>query len=221
MNKTPRKFQWLVWGGLLVIIVGVTGAFAWSKLGQSDRPLPVIGQLPDFQLTNQDNEPVSLASLRGKVWIADVIFTSCPGPCTKMSGELEKLQAALPPGAPVRLVSLTSDPDNDTPAHLRDYAGKFDADTNRWWLLTGNKQQIRRLEVNDFKFVVQEKPPEQREIPDDLFIHSTWFMLVDRQGRLRGWTDSAGQLHAKFDLDDADVQAQMLSAIKQLLKEPS
>lgn len=221
MNKAPRKIEWLVWGGLVVVIAGVVGAFVWSKLNNSSKPLPVIGQIPDFHLTNQDNETVTLGSLRGKVWIADVIFTRCPGPCTGMSRELAKLQAALPAGEPIRLVSLTSDPDYDKPAQLKSYAGKFGADTNRWWFLTGDKRQIRRLEVNDFKFVVQEKQPEQREIPDDLFIHSTWFMLVDRQGRLRGWTDSAGQLHAKFDLDDDDAQAEMLSAIKQLLKEPS
>lgn len=220
MNRPAQKIEWLVWGGLAVVILGIGGAFVRSKLGAADRPLPVIGQIPDFNLTNQDNAPVKLASLRGQVWIADIIFTRCPGPCTKMSGEMAKLQSALPAGQPVRLVSLTSDPDYDTPAKLKEYAGKFGADANRWWFLTGKKAEIRSLAVNDFKFVVLEKTPEQREIPEDLFIHSTWFMLVDRQGRLRGWTDREGQLHAKFDLEDPDAQTQMLSAIRQLLKEP-
>ena len=220
MNKPGQKIEWLVWGGLVVVIAVIAGAFVWSKLGRADRPLPVIGQIPDFNLTNQNNEPVTPASLRGQVWVADIIFTRCPGPCTKMTREMAKLQAALPAGQPVRLVTFTSDPDYDTPAKLKEYAGKFGADTNRWWFLTGKKQEIRSLAVNDFKFVVVEKTPEQREIPEDLFIHSTWFVLVDKQGRLRGWTDREGQLHAKFDLDDPDVQAQMLAAIKQLLKEP-
>lgn len=221
MNSTPKKIAWLAWGGLVAVIVMVAGTFVWSKLGARERSMPVIGQLSAFNLTNQDNQPVTLADLRGKVWIADVIFTRCPGPCAKMSGAMAKLQAALPAGEPVRLVSLTSDPDYDTPAKLKTYAGKFGADAGRWWLLTGDKQAIRGLEVKDFKFVVQEKQPQEREIEDDLFIHSTSFMLVDRHGRLRGWTDRAGQFHAKFDLEDPDLQSEMLTAIRQLLKEPA
>jgi protein SCO1/2 len=219
MNKPARKIEWLVWGGLVVIIAVIGGAFAWSKFRAADKPLPVIGQLPNFNLTNQNNEPITLASLQGKVWIADVIFTRCPGPCAKMTRELAKLQAALPAGGDARLVTLTSDPEFDTPAKLKEYAKKFGADLDRWSFLTGNKPELRSLAVNDFKFVVLEKKPGDREVPEDLFVHSTWFVLVDRQGRLRGWLDSSNQIHAKFDLEDADVQAQMLSAIKQLLRE--
>jgi protein SCO1/2 len=221
VNDSSKKIEWLVWGGLIAVIAVVGIAFALSKLHESARPMPVLGQIPAFNLTNQNNEAVSLASLRGKVWVADIIFTRCPGPCAKMTRELAKLQAALPADGAVRLVSLTSDPEYDTAAKLKDYAGKFGTDANRWWFLTGNKKEIRSLAVNDFKFVVLDKEPKDREVPDDLFIHSTWFVIVDKQGRLRGWTDRDGQVHAKFDLEDADVQAQMLTAVKQLSKEPS
>ncbi len=75
--------------------------------------------------------------------------------------------------------------------------------------------------MNDFKFVVVEKKPEERSVPDDLFIHSTWFVLVDQQGRVRGWTDDDGSLHAYFDSDrPGDAQPEILSAIKPLLHEP-
>jgi protein SCO1/2 len=220
-KPSGKKTEWLTWGGLLLGGVVIAAVFAFPKFAAKNRPLPVIGQIADFNLTNQDNQPVTLASLRGEVWIADVIFTRCPGPCTRMSATLAQLQSALPAGQPVRLVSLTSDPDFDTPATLRKYADKFGCEAGRWWLLTGKKQQIRNLEVNDFKFTVVDKQLVEREVPDDLFIHSTSFMLVDRRGAVRGWTDGDGQLHAKFDLDDADVQKQMLSAIRQLLKEPA
>ena len=221
VNKSAQKIEWLVWSGLAVVMAVIVGAFAWSKLGAANKPLPVIGQISGFNLTNQNNQPVTLASLRGQVWVADVIFTRCPGPCAKMTRELAKLQAALPAGGAARLVSLTSDPEYDTPAKLKEYAGKFGADSGHWWFLTGNKPEIRSLAVNDFKFVVVEKKPEDRSVPNDLFIHSAWFVLVDRQGRLRGWTDRDGRTNAKFDLEDPEVQTQMLSAIKQLLKEPS
>lgn len=221
MSNSPKKLERLVWGGLIAIIVVIAGAFAWSKLRGPERPMPIIGQIPAFTLTNQNNEPVSPAKLRGQVWVADIIFTRCPGPCAKMTRELAKLQSALPAGAPVRLVSLTSDPDYDTPAKLKEYSAKFGTDSNRWWFLTGKKPEIRSLAVNDFKFVVLEKEPKDREVPDDLFIHSTWFVIVDKQGRLRGWTDKDGKVHAMFELEDPDVQSQMLAAIQQLSKEPS
>jgi protein SCO1/2 len=220
VNNSTKKIEWLVWGGLIAVIAVVGIAFAWSKLRESARPMPVLGQIPAFNLTNQNNEAVSAANLRGKVWVADIIFTRCPGPCAKMTREFAKLQAALPVDGAVRLVSLTSDPEYDTAAKLKEYAGKFGTDANRWWFLTGDKKEIGSLAVNDFKFVVLDKEPKDRDVPDDLFIHSTWFVIVDKQGRLRGWTDRDGQVHAKFDLEDADAQAQMLAAVKQLSKEP-
>lgn len=208
-------------GGLILIIAVIGGLYAWTKLGAGDRPLPVIAQLPDFKLTNQNNEPVSLADLRGKVWVADIIFTRCPGPCAQMTRNLAKLQGDLPVNQPVRLVTFTSDPDYDTPPILKKYADRFGADSNHWWFLTGNKQEIRRLAVNDFKFVVVEKKPEDRSVPEDLFIHSTYFDLVDKQGRVRGWTDREGRLHAYFDSEDPEARAEIRSAIKQLLRESS
>ncbi len=181
--------------------------------------MPVLGQLPDFVLTNQTGQTVSLADLRGQVWVADVIFTRCPGPCAKMTRHYAELQTALPANQPVKLVSFTSDPEYDTPKILNKYAERFGADSNRWWFLTGDKPQIRRLAVNDFKFVVVEKKPEERDVPEDLFLHSTWFVLVDRQGRVRGWTDKPGSLHAYYDSENPEERALIPAAIKRLLHE--
>jgi len=222
MNKPARKIEWLVWGGLVLIITVIAGAYAWSKLGASGRPLPVLAQLPDFTLTNQNNEPVSLASLRGQVWIADIIFVQCPVQCAKMTRRLAELQAVLPANQPVRLVSFTSYPEHDTPQILKKYASQFGADSHRWWFLTGDRREIRRLAVNDFKFVVVEKKPEEREVPEDLFIHSTYAVLVDQKGQVRGWTDRDGRLHAYFDLlEDPEAKSELLSATRQLLRKPS
>ncbi|MDB6068341.1 MAG: electron transport protein SCO1/SenC [Pedosphaera sp.] len=221
MNKPARSVEWLVWGGLVLIIAVIGTVFVSSELGPGGKPLPVIGQIPNFNLTNQNNEVVSLASLRGQVWVADIIFSRCPGPCAKMTRHFAELQAALPHGEPVRLVTFTSDPEYDSPAVLKKYSERFGADGSRWWFLTGNKPQIRSLAVNDFKFVVVDKDPKDRTVPDDLFIHSTWFALVDKQGRVRGWMDREGHEHAIFDSEDPDMQAQLLAAIKQLLHEPS
>jgi protein SCO1/2 len=203
----------------VLIIAVIAGAFAWTKLAHP-RPLPVIGQISHFDLTNQDNQPVTLPEMRGKVWIADVIFTRCAGPCPIMTHHMAELQAALPTNKPVRLVTFTSDPEYDTPPVLKRYAARFNADTNRWWFLTGPKSELRNLEINDFKFVVVEKKPGEQSTPQDLFIHSTWFVLVDQLGQVRGWTDAEGHLHAYFDSEDPAARAEILRAVQQLLREP-
>lgn len=204
-----------------MVIAAAGAALVRSKLAVADVPLPVIGQIPNFHLTNQNNETVSLASLSGKVWVADIIFTRCPGPCRTMTRVLAGLQSALSADQSVRFVTLTSDPDYDTPPVMQKFAAEFNADPARWWFLTGNKPEIRSLAVNDFKFVVVERKPEDRTVPDDLFIHSTWFALVDQQGRLRGWFDSDGHEHAIFESDDPGTPARLQAAIQQLLRQPA
>ncbi len=218
MNKPAKQVEWMVWGGLILIIAAIGGAFAWSRLGTTALELPVLGQLSDFHLTNQNNEPVCLADLRGKVWVADIIFSRCPGPCAKMTRHLNELQGALPATDAVRSVTLTSDPEYDTSAILKRYAEHYGADTKRWSFLTGDRKAIRELAVNDFKFVVVEKKPGERTVPDDLFIHSTFFVLVDAKGQIRGWKDRQGQLHAYFDSEDSAARAQLAAAVRQLLK---
>lgn len=220
MNTPPRHVGWIVWGGLVLVMAIVGASFVRSELAAPSLQLPVIGQLPDFHLTNQDNAAVSLSDLRGKVWVADIIFTRCPGPCRTITGEFAAMEPSLPGGDAVQLVTLTSDPDYDTPKMMKKFAAPFNADPARWSFLTGDKQEIRSLAVNDFKFVVVEKPAADRSVPDDLFIHSTWFALVDKQGCVRGWIDHTGHEHAVFESDDPEAQAQLQAAIKQLLRQP-
>src|SRR5438477_11578545 len=121
MNPRTRKTSWMVWGGLILLTATLLLAFLLAQLQTRmfRKPLPVYGQIADFSLTNQNGQAVSLASLHGHVWVADVIFTRCAGPCLKMSRQMKDLQAALPPNSHARLVTLTTDPDFDTTSVLR------------------------------------------------------------------------------------------------------
>jgi protein SCO1 len=179
------------------------------------QPLPVIGPIADFTLTNQNGRAVSLADLRGRVWIADIIFTRCPGPCLKMTRQMKELQDALPPGSRTQLVSLTTDADFDTPPVLKAYAERFQADTNRWMFLTGPKRAIANLAIDSLKLTAIEKKPEERESPQDLFVHSTIFVLADTQARLRGVFETTGE-----GIDPQQVKTQILAAVSQLEREP-
>src|SRR5262245_27776851 len=144
MNNPPRSVQILVWGGLALIIAAIAGAFVVSKLKPATpatpvvAPLPIIGPIADFALTNQNNERVILADLRGCVWVADIIFTRCPGPCARMTSQMKELQAALPSTSATKLVSLTTDAGFDTPPVLQKYATRFDVSPSNWIFLTGN-----------------------------------------------------------------------------------
>lgn len=192
--------------------------------------LPVICQLDDFSMTNHLGQTVRRADLLGQVWVADVIFTRCPGPCATMTGRMADLQASLPDEWPVRFVSITADAEYDTPEVLRRYADECRADSRRWNFLHGSKPAIVDLAVKNLKLVVLDKEQE-RQSPDDLFIHSTTLALVDKHGRLRGAFESvprgvpeeeapfAGGSPAPPDNWQTTLKPRLLKAIEQLIAE--
>jgi cytochrome oxidase Cu insertion factor (SCO1/SenC/PrrC family) len=209
MSDCSRALQWLIWGLLTMAILGISAAFIDSRLRERGRPLPVISQVEDFTLTNQFGERVTLADLRGKVWVADIIFTRCAGPCPRMTQQLGELQRALPPDPRLKFVTLTTDPEFDTPAMLHRYGQQYGADTNRWLFLTGTKAEIAKLAVGGLKLAALEKDPKERESEVDLFIHSTTFVVVDKRGRMRGG----------FQTTEPDYQQPIIKAVQRLLRE--
>jgi protein SCO1/2 len=208
MTPHQRTLHWLVWGLLIAVIVAISAAFVWNRLNPP-LTLPKLWPVGDFTLTNQLGQPVQLADLRGKIWVADIIFTRCPGPCAQMTKRMKELQNALPAQAPVKLVSITSDPEFDTPSVLQKYARHYGADTNRWIFLTGPKAEIRRLAVEGLKLVLVDKKPEERTIPEDLFIHSTLFVAVDKAGHARASVESL----------EAPALKQLKDAVRSLRRE--
>jgi protein SCO1 len=202
----------LLAAGTLLLAVLLTQLKSRIAVHQS---LPVIGPIADFTLTNQNGRAVSLTELRGRVWVADIIFTRCPGPCLKMTKQMKELQEALPLASQAKLVTLTTDPDFDTPTVLRAYAERFQADTNRWMFLTGTKQTIGKVAIDSLKLTAIEKKPEERESPRDLFVHSTIFVVADKQGQLRGVFETTGE-----GIDPQKVKTDILAAVSQLEGEP-
>jgi cytochrome oxidase Cu insertion factor (SCO1/SenC/PrrC family) len=148
--------------------------------------------------------------------VADIIFTRCAGPCPRMTKQMASLQAALPPTSGAKLVTLTTDPEFDTPEVLKKYPGRLGLKaTDRWLFLTGTKTQIAGLAIDSLKLTAVEKKPAERTNADDLFIHSTIFVVVDKQARLRGVFDSGDDGN-----EWATVQPSIVAAIKKLESEP-
>jgi len=225
MNSASKTLQWLVWGGVVATIAAIAVIFfvqerrrqnpgsdlvqtIGSALTTNGTP-SVLFEVPDFALTNQDGRIITRSNLLGQVWIADIIFTRCAGPCPEMTRRMAELQAAIPVSSPVRFVTLTTDPDYDTPAVMRAYARRFMAQSERWHFLTGTKRQIASLAVDGLKLTTIEKEPERRENLNDLFIHSTLFVLIDKRGRAR----------EVFESDNALTNSKLLLSLAQLLKE--
>jgi protein SCO1/2 len=219
MDQTTERISRTLWVGIGFVIVLLCIAFVLSRYEPrrpaSRQPLPVIGPVADFALTNQQGRAVSLADLRGHVWVADIIFTRCAGPCPIMTKEMKELQDALPPANQTRLVTLTTDPDFDTPPVMKTYSERFGADPARWTFLTGTKKEIGALAMDSLKLSAVPVKPEDRQNDADLFIHTTIFVVVDKQARLRGVFETGGE-----GVDWPKSKRKILAAVRQLESEP-
>ena len=217
MDDNSQRLPRTLWVGLVVFLALFCLAYmlSLSQLTNSHRrPLPVLGQIADFTLTNQDGVLTTLAELTNHVWVADIIFTRCAGPCPIMSGQMKSVQDAFPAGSAVRLVTLTTDPDFDTPPVMKRYGERFGADFNRWTFLTGTKAEIAGLAGGSLKLSAVPVKPEDRQNAADLFIHTTIFVVVDKHGRLRAVFETEGE-----GVDWANVKARLLLAVRQLERE--
>lgn len=156
-----------------------------------EEPLPEMLPIGEFSLTDQDGRTFGSADLRGSVWIADFVFTSCPDICPVMSSQMANLHRRLDHDD-VRFVSVTVDPAHDTPERLREYADQFRADSARWKFLTGDPEAQRGVIERAFRMPVGERETRGEGRYD--ILHGSRFLLVDRRGMLRGLyeTDAAG-----------------------------
>lgn len=152
-------------------------AAALLLVGCASKPdLPDYGAVQPFQLTEHTAKAFDSAQLKGKVWVADFMFTTCPGPCPRMSSYMHQIQMELE-GKGIQLVSFTVDPDHDTPQVLTEYSQRFKASPGVWHFLTGSQPDLNHLAKDVFKLGVVDGSLE----------HSTRFVLVDGEGRIRGY----------------------------------
>jgi len=163
-------------------------------------PLPTLYAVPPFQLTAQDGRDfLSATELAGRVWVADFIYTTCTGPCPRMSRLMKNIAEATRTLPNVRYVSITVDPTHDTPQALAAYAKRYAANTTRWSFLTGPPEALHTLKRDGFKL----------GNVDGSLNHSTRFVLVDARGHIRGFYGTA---------DDSDIP-HLIASIQQLASE--
>jgi protein SCO1 len=185
--------------GIVVIGLGVVlGTALWLKLAphtrlafeqtDSSHGVKQYGSVPEFTLTERDGSVVSLQQLRGKIWVADFIYTSCTDTCPLQSAIMAKLQKEYATNPDFQLVSFTVDPERDTPQALTTYAAKFEADGKRWYFLTGPRERIVRLVEDGFHLAVTTFSNDADSA--GVIGHSPRFVLMDKDARIRGYYDS-------------------------------
>ncbi|TLS38351.1 SCO family protein [Pseudalkalibacillus caeni] len=155
----------------------LVGALVLSACGK-DVPNDLDWKVQDFAYTDQNGKELGLSDLKGKVWIADFIFTNCDTVCPPMTANMAEIQQKLEEkGLDYEIVSFSVDPERDTPEALTEFAGKFDADLSSWHFLTGYKlDEIEEFAKNSFKAAVSADPNS------DQFLHGTSFYLVNKEG---------------------------------------
>jgi protein SCO1/2 len=147
-------------------------------------------QLVDFTLTNWTEGVVKRSDLSGKILVVSFLFTSCTLTCPAVSTEMSSIQQMTTNLPGVELVSLTVDPDDDTPDVLGTYSGRFSADTNRWLFLTGDKSQLYHL--IGASFLTHDADNAFGYMPGD-YAHTERIAVVDPRGQLRGYFDGLNQ----------------------------
>jgi len=162
----------------LYIIVAITlfGTYM-MKDSKNDYQLPKLGSIPSFEFTDSDGNLISQEELSGKVWVADFIFTTCTMACPVMTGNMNLIHKAFKNNDKVRIVSISVYPEYDTPEILKEYASRYNANTNRWHFLTGPEENVKLVIKNGFKMGDYE----------DIIFHSEKFALVDQNGNIRGY----------------------------------
>lgn len=203
--RTLRPAYFLAAGAAAAaLLLTVVAAGALRQRAAADE-LPVLSTLPAFTLTDHTGAPFGGQALRGRPWVANFIFTRCPTVCPVLSQHMADVQERTADLPDVQLVSFSVDPEHDTPPVLADYARRVGAGP-RWRFLTGSYDDVRRAIEDGLKIAMGRGAGPVD--PSQVF-HGTHFVVVDAQGRVRGY----------HDVSDPDELARLLDALRRLARE--
>ena len=190
-----QKTRFIIYGIVAVLIL-VTFLFKESSILDD---LPISGSVPDFEFTDSNGETITRKDMDGKVWVADFIFTTCTMACPIMTGNMNIIHKSFKDDNNVRIISISVYPEYDTPEVLKEYASRYDANTDRWHFLTGPEESVKNIIKTGFKIGDYE----------DIIFHSEKFALVDVRGNIRGY-------YSGMETED---MSKLKKDIKRLLRE--
>lgn len=194
-----------------ILLAAVFMTYFYKETRVNPKKLPVVGEqghkVRNFSFTNQEGQPVTQDAVKGKIFVVEYFFTTCKGICPKMNENMSKVYQAFRGNDDVKILSHTVDPKKDTVAAMKEYSLRFDADPKQWAFLTGDKKELYDMARYSY-LVTAVDDTATVDIASD-FIHTDRFVLVDREGRIRGQYEGT---------KDATVNL-LITDIKELLKE--
>jgi len=227
MKKAISVGQKILWGLVAIALVAFAAGVVWTwqewgvtQRGWQEKPvlegLKVYGTVPDFSLIERSGRKVTLADLTGKVWVVLFFYTDCRDICPLIVPQMGLLHLEYKTDpefrSEIRFVSITVDPERDTPQVLKEFAGRFRADPELWLFLTGDKAEIYRLTQEGFKVGMGEveNPPEVKQETGEEkdILHSSRLILVDRKAQIRGYYSGI----------DAEAMVRLRRDLKKLLQ---
>ena len=191
---------------LVIFVAGITIAYFITKPGEKPlkiyNPNDVNPELVDsslqgkgighsiqpFSFTDQLGKPFGSADLKGKIYVTEYFFTTCGTICPKMNAEMQRVQKSFKNDLGVQIVSITVDPETDTVAQMKRYADMHNANHQQWHFLTGPKDKLYQLARQSFFVLKPAEVRNQGDVGSD-FIHTNYFVLVDKNARIRGYYD--------------------------------
>ena len=145
--------------------------------------------IADFKFVNQYGDTITQKNLEGKIYVADFFFTTCGSVCPKLAKQMQRLQAEFINDDWLMLINHTVWPEGDSVSTLYDYSVKYKADPNKWWFLTGDKEQLYTMARKSYLAVPDKADPNFKHGSESDFIHTENFILVDPDKRIRGMYD--------------------------------
>jgi len=174
----------------------------------SEKKLPVLSDVQPFSFVNQEGKTITEKDVQGKVYVAEYFFTTCKGICPKMNGNLLQIYQDYKSDPDFLILSHTVDPGTDSVQRMKHYADSLGADPKNWWFLTGRKDSLYKAARVSY---LLDDPKNNNISPDEQFIHTQFFAVIDKNGQVRKIYD--GLKKDEINSLKADIQ--------KLLKEKS
>lgn len=201
---SKRTWFYIAFFAALVVTFYVVMTKVLPGFGKVD--LPVLSYVQPFSFTNQSGDTITQHDLEGKVAVVEYFFTTCKGICPRMNENMKKVYAVYKNEPDFRILSHTVDPDTDSVPRMKTYAESLGANASTWWFLTGSKDSLYAAARNSY---LLDDPKNNTGSMDEQFIHTQFFALVDKQGKVRKIYDGL----KKEEVDN------LIGDIKKLLKE--